>query len=211
MTAAAPMAESRTAAHAPAMILTAGIQPPAIRTAYTPDVNPPCPLPLRARPRAVLPCLAAALALAASPAFAQETVVPKRNLRTGYAQVLRVEPVYQTLTATRMEQRCNGEAVPPADKPHGLSRIVGAVKDAFAGDDKPAAAPAQPAPAVAPDAAAGQDCELVPVERQFRRPIAYDVDYVFRGMKYRSRLPYDPGNRLRVQVSVQPVVPDAAP
>ena len=29
-------------------------------------------------------------------------------------------------------------------------------------------------------------------------PIAYDVDYMYKGMKYRSRLPDDPGNRLRV-------------
>ena len=37
----------------------------------------------------------------------------------------------------------------------------------------------------------------------------YDVDYVYKGMKYRSRLPYDPGNRLRVQVSITPFVPPA--
>ena len=153
------------------------------------------------RPRRACLALAFALsAVAASAAVAQETVVPKRNVRTGYAQVLRVEPVYQTLTATRMEQRCNGVVVPPADRPHGLSRIVGAVKGALGADkdkDRPATPPA------------GEDCELVPVERKFQRPIAYDVDYVFRGMKYRSRLPYDPGNRLRVQFSLQPVVPDA--
>ena len=41
---------------------------------------------------------------------------------------------------------------------------------------------------------------MVPVEREFRRPIAYDVDYVYKGFKYRSRLavrsrqpPADPG------------------
>lgn len=180
--------------------MTAGIQPSAGPNAYTACVNPSRPFPRRPPRRPVLlPCLAVALALAALPAAGQETVLPKRNVRTGYAQVLRVEPVYQTLTATRMEQRCNGQVVPPADKPRGLSRIVGAVKDAF-GSDKPDAAPA-PAPA--------GDCELVPVERKFQRPIAYDVDYVFRGMKYRSRLPYDPGNRLRVQFSLQPIVPEA--
>lgn len=140
-------------------------------------------------------------AVAALPALAQESVVPKRNVRTGYAQVLRVDPVYQTLTATRMEQRCNGEVVPPKDRPHGLSRIVGAVKDAL-GTEKEAA---DPVPRPDPD------CEMVPVERQFRRPIAYDVDYVYRGMKSRVRLPYDPGNRLRVQVSIQPYVPPADP
>lgn len=164
-------------------------------------MNPPRPLPRRSR-RSLFPaCLALALALVALPAMGQETVVPKRNTRTAYAQVLRVEPVYQTLTATRMEQRCNGEVVPPADQPHGLSRIVGAVKDAFGGDDKAGAKSAAAAPR--------GDCRMVPVERKFQRPIAYDVDYVFRGMKYRSRLPYDPGNRLRVQFTLQPVVSDA--
>lgn len=181
--------------------MTAGIQPFGASSAYTAGVKPPRPNPRHAWRRPVLPCLVAALALAAMPVLAQETVVPKRNTRTGYAQVLRVEPVYQTLTATRMEQRCNGVTVPPADKPHGLSRIVGAVKDAL-GADKPKAAPG-------PEA--GANCQLVPVERKFQRPIAYDVDYIFRGMKYRSRLPYDPGNRLRVQFSLQPVVPDASP
>jgi uncharacterized protein YcfJ len=179
--------------------MTAGIQPSAAATAYTAGVKPPFPIQHPSGRRLVLPCLVAALALAAMPALAQETVVPKRSVRTGYAQVLRVTPIYQTLTATRMEQRCNGVPVPPADKPHGLSRIVGAVKDALGGDDKARAAPP----------AEGADCELVPVERKFQRPIAYDVDYIFRGMKYRSRLPYDPGNRLRVQFSLQPVVPDA--
>jgi hypothetical protein len=48
---------------------------------------------------------------------------------------------------------------------------------------------------------------MVPVVREFRRPIAYDVDYVYRGTKYRSRLPYDPGNRMRVRVSVVPYLP----
>ena len=43
-----------------------------------------------------------------------------------------------------------------------------------------------------------------PVEREFRRPIAYDVDYVYKGAKFRSRLPEDPGNRLRIRVSVTP-------
>lgn len=179
--------------------MTATIQPSPATNAYTAGVNPTRPIPRRAWRPAVLACLVAALALAAMPVLAQESVVPKRSVRTGYAQVLRVEPVYQTLTATRMEQRCNGVPVPPAAKPRGLSRIVGAVKEALGGDD------AKPAP----QPSGGKDCEVVPVERKFQRPIAYDVDYVYRGMKYRSRLPYDPGNRLRVQFSLQPVVPDA--
>jgi hypothetical protein len=50
---------------------------------------------------------------------------------------------------------------------------------------------------------------MVPTQREFRRPIAFDVDYMYKGMKYRSRLPEDPGNRLRVRISVTPYVAPA--
>ena len=145
--------------------------------------------------------LALPMLVVATSVAAQETVIPKENIRTGYARVLRVEPVYQTLTATRMEQRCDGRTVPPEDpSAGGLSRIVGAVKDAFTPETGAVAKPA---------ASDDKDCQLVPVQREFRRPIAFDVDYVYKGMKYRSRLPHDPGNRLRVRVSITPYVPEA--
>ena len=132
----------------------------------------------------------ALLSVASATALAQTTttVIQPENVRMDVAQVMQVRPVYQTLRATRMEPRCsegdgNGE---------GLNRIVGAVKGALSRQDRQSDS---------------SDCELVPVQREFRRPIAYDVDYVYRGMKYRSRLPYDPGNRLKVRVSVMPLVP----
>src|SRR5690606_13631969 len=83
-----------------------------------------------------------------------------------------------------------------AQSRRGLARVVGAVKDVL----NPGRADL-----AGGDAAGQADCRMVPVEREFRRPIAYDVDYVHRGSKYRSRLPADPGNRLRVRVSVTPV------
>ncbi|RPE82035.1 hypothetical protein [Vulcaniibacterium tengchongense] len=132
----------------------------------------------------------------AGPASAQSTVtvIQAENVRFDYAQVLRVTPVYQTLRATAVEQQC--EEPPAAEGDSKLSRVVGAVKGAFSRDkDKEQAEQA------------GADCRPVTVEREFRRPIAYDVDYVYKGAKYRSRLPEDPGNRLRIRVSVTPVVP----
>lgn len=119
----------------------------------------------------------------------ETTVIQIENVRLDYARVLRVEPVYQTLRATRMEHHCDGE-----DK--GLTRIVGTVKDALT-----------PGKAEKPE----QDCRLVPIEREFKRPIAYDVDYVYKGSKYRSRLPRDPGSRLRVRVSVTPYLAGSNP
>ena len=117
----------------------------------------------------------------------QTTVIQAENVRFAYAQVLRVTPVYQTLTATRVEQRCDQSTRPGSDDSR-LSRVVGAVKDALR-----------------PGEEGSPDCRSVPVEREFRRPIAYDVDYTYKGGKYRSRLPEDPGNRLRIRVSVTPV------
>lgn len=139
-------------------------------------------------------------ASAAMPARAQQTVIQIENVRTEYARVLRAQPVYQTLRATAMVEQCEDGVVADGPEPRrGLARVVGAVKDVLTpnSDDKDKAADqAQPV----------DGCEVVPTEREFRRPIAYDVDYVHHGVKYRSRLPYDPGNRLRVRVSITPIV-----
>lgn len=129
-------------------------------------------------------------------AMAQEsdtTVIQIENVRTDYARVLRVEPVYQTLRATRMEHHCEE----PAES-KGLSRIVGTVKNALT--------PGKAEPVQTDE----QGCRLVPVEREFKRPIAYDVDYVYKGSKYRSRLSRDPGSRLRIRVSVTPYMAASA-
>ena len=45
---------------------------------------------------------------------------------------------------------------------------------------------------------------MEPVAREYRRPIAYDVDYAYKGSKFRTRMARDPGNRLRVRVSITP-------
>ena len=154
-----------------------------------------------------LPPLLAA-AFAAAPAWAQHTVIQAENVRYEYAQVLRAEPVYQTLRATGMVERCEQSSmVEPAsgEERRGLSRVVGAVRDVLTpGRRDEAASDAEGAA----EGEAADGCRMVPVEREFRRPIAYDVDYVVRGVKYRSRLPQDPGNRLRVRVAVTPVVPE---
>ena len=50
-----------------------------------------------------------------------------------------------------------------------------------------------------------QDCRVVEVEREDRRVAGYDVEYRYRGEVYLSRLDYDPGERLRVRVSVEPI------
>lgn len=131
------------------------------------------PEPTDFRRRAIrLPLIAAALCMTTISSVKAENVSGQTpNVRTEYAQVLRVEPVYQTLRAQAVEQRC----------------------------DHPAEAAG-----VAPT---NRNCRPVRVERQFQRPVAYDVDYIHGGVKYRSRLPVDPGKRLRVRITVTPDVP----
>ncbi|WP_422891607.1 hypothetical protein ACOPJQ_11050 [Luteimonas dalianensis] len=165
------------------------------------------------RTRLPLRLLACALLAAAGGVVAQEpadaaqeeglslppppVVAPQENVRIEFARVLAAEPVFQTLRATSMVERCDPVS-PVAGEPErrGLSRVVGAVRDVLTPTEDDGEE----------DAHDGAECRMVPVEREFRRPIGYDVDYVHRGVTYRSRMPYDPGNRVRVRVSVTPVV-----
>ncbi len=136
-------------------------------------------------------------AVAAPPAWGQETrtVIQAENVRFAYAQVLQVTPVYQTLNATAVEEQCEpGSEAAEADGTSRLQRVVGRVRDALGGQDEGRGS--EPA----------EGCRMVPVEREYRRPIAYDVDYDYKGLKFRSRLPDDPGNRLRIRIGVTPVV-----
>jgi uncharacterized protein YcfJ len=144
------------------------------------------------RSRLLLPILLS-MALWAGPAAAQHTVIQTENVRYDYAQVLRVTPVYQTLTATRVEQKCDPVDPQQAKADSRLSRAVGAIKDVLRREDSKTTT----------------NCRAVPVEREFRRPIAYDVDYAYKGARFRSRLPEDPGNRLRIRIAITPAVPGA--
>jgi uncharacterized protein YcfJ len=159
-----------------------------------------------------IPLFLCLLVLPALPAAAQDPaavrVVPAENVKLDYAQVLRVEPVYQTLRASRMEERCDPPPQSPQPEPEAreqgaFSRMLDSVKGVFSRDDAP------PPPAEQPKAPTQRNCRMVQVDREFQRPIAYDVDYVYKGTKFRSRLAEDPGNRLRVRVSVTPYAAEA--
>lgn len=127
-------------------------------------------------------CVLAWLAVASAPAAMAQSGGIQSNVRVDYGQVLRAEPVYQTQRETWLEQQCSD------GRKQLLSRIVGAVKDVL----KPG------------ESRGDANCREVPVEREFRRAVGYDVDYIYKGGKYRSRLPHDPGNRIKLRVSVTP-------
>ena len=173
-------------------------------------------------------CLLAGMADAQTvEAEPRNRVVIVENLKFDYAQVLNVEPVFQTLRATRTEEHCepvttrtlapvNVTGEEPVEEKGRFGRLWESVRSIFKpGEGETAAGqPVTEVPAVAGPTGPmlTRDCRIVPVGREFRRPIAYDVDYVYKGTKYRSRLPDDPGNRLKIRVSITPwVSEDPAP
>ena len=164
------------------------------------------------------------LAGAAVPALAQEPeqrnrVVIVENVRYDYAQVLNVEPVFQTLRASRTEEHCEPVStrtlapvqVKGEEDKGGFRRFWDSVRGMFSQHEGQAQ---EEEMALAPQGAGGSsalltpECKIVEVGREFRRPIAYDVDYVYKGIKFRSRLPEDPGNRLKLRVSITPELGD---
>jgi len=172
-----------------------------------------------------LACLSAApVVVQAQEAEPRNRVVIVENVKFDYAQVLNVEPVFQTLRATRTEEHCepistrtlapvNVTGEEPVEDKGRIGRFWDSVRSMFKRSDEEAAqevAAENPTPAPANNGPMlTRDCKIVPVGREFRRPIAYDVDYVYKGIKFRSRLPEDPGNRLKLRVSITPDVGQA--
>ncbi|MDR1074912.1 MAG: hypothetical protein LBL59_00985 [Xanthomonadaceae bacterium] len=151
---------------------------------------------------------------------------PAANVSIDYAQVLKVEPVYEILRAARTEQQCDqdsaepdvasAQAATPQQKEEGaFSRMMGAIRGLFSSrnDSVIVVTRAVPSSQVNPEQSAGErrNCRLVQVQREFQRPVAYDVDYIYAGTQYRSRLGDDPGNRVRIRVSITPDYPDTLP
>ncbi len=182
-------------------------------------------LPMKSASLLTLACLlgSAAFVARAQEGEARNRVVIVENVKFDYAQVLNVEPVFQTLRATRTEEHCvpvstrtlapvNVTGEEPEEDKGRFGRFMDSVRSIFRREDgtTDATGYAETVVVETPPANNGplltRDCQIVPVGREFRRPIAYDVDYVYKGTKYRSRLPEDPGNRLKIRVSITPWV-----
>ncbi len=139
-----------------------------------------------------------------------------------WADVLRVDPIYETVSVTRPRRECHDVQVVERQRGNGtagavLGAVVGGVlgNTIGKGDGRKAAtvAGAVAGGAIGHGAATRNDgetgytrtrCEDVPEVTQEQRISSYDVEYRYHGDVYVSRLAYDPGERLRVRVSVTP-------
>lgn len=166
-------------------------------------------------PRLLSPVVAA-LALGMSlPALASDT-------RYGYADVLRVDPLYETIRYTEPREECYDQEVIRRQGGDGaggavLGAIIGAAvgNQIGKGDGRRAAtaAGAIAGGAIGHNAQRNNQreyasterrCRILEVEREERRIAGYDVEYRYRGENYLTRMDYDPGDKLRVRVTVAP-------
>ncbi|HEX5488575.1 MAG TPA: glycine zipper 2TM domain-containing protein [Rhodanobacteraceae bacterium] len=142
------------------------------------------------------------------------------NIRYGWAEVLRVDPVYATVAAPP-QQQCYPQTVTRRDDNHTGGTVLGAIVGGVLGntvgkgDGRKAAtvAGAVAGGAIGNRVSAAHDrnyttqqtvCHPVDNYAPQQQIVAYDVEYRYRGEVYMSRVPYDPGERLRVRVSVAP-------
>ncbi len=153
----------------------------------------------------------------------RDLVDPGDNVKIAWADVLRVDPVYDRVQTSAPREVC--DEVPVERRSDNGNRAAGTVLGAIVGgvlgntvgkgDGRKAAtvAGAVVGGAVGNNVARGQDsyysdveqrCHVVQDVAEERRLIAYDVQYRYRGDVFMSRLDYDPGDRLRVRVSISP-------
>ncbi|HSE12439.1 MAG TPA: glycine zipper 2TM domain-containing protein [Rudaea sp.] len=176
--------------------------------------------------------LIAAALLLSSLAQAQDNRVPDNrapdnraplaeSVHYGWADVLRVDPVYEEQeTQTATHEECYDEQVPVQgpDTRAGntvLGAIIGGVigHSVGKGNGRTAATAAGATVGAVVGNSTGQPSSGYTVERHCRqvegpgverRISAYDVEYRYRGELYNARMSYDPGDRIRVRISVTP-------
>jgi uncharacterized protein YcfJ len=169
--------------------------------------------------------LALSMALLAPAAGAQPYGPRNEGVSYGYASVLRVTPAYESYHTT--EQQCDDGGYQRVHKDTTGGTIVGAIvggalgNTVGKGDGRKAAtvAGAVAGGVIGHEVAKNSDsgyyqpgaCRMVDVVHDDGRPAGYDVEYSYKGDVYVARMSYDPGNRIRVRVSVVPADGDMPP
>ncbi|ROR32771.1 glycine zipper 2TM domain-containing protein [Inmirania thermothiophila] len=169
--------------------------------------------------------LAVAAALAAPAALARPRPVDDGGY-LDWAQVERVVPIVRVVEVSTPRRVCR-EVVVTREEPARVSPssailggiIGGAIGNQFGrgrGKDAMTVAGIALGASVGHDIARSgakgrthttteQRCEVVAERHEEEQTLGYRVVYRYRGQRYETRMDHDPGDRLRVRVSVQPV------
>jgi uncharacterized protein YcfJ len=151
------------------------------------------------------------------------------NVRLVYADVLRVDPIYETVRVNEPREECYESEVNRQTGRYdntATGTIVGALIGGALGNQvgKGSGRTAATVAGVVVGGAVGREvdaknnpsgsyrdvetrCRVVEAGYNERRIVGYDVEYRYRGEVFFSRLGYDPGEKLRVRVSVEPADP----
>ncbi len=170
--------------------------------------------------------LAVSMAALVLPAGAQPYGSRGDGVSFGYATVLRATPAYETVRTVDPQQQCDDGGYVRERKDTTAGTVLGAVvggalgNTVGKGDGRKAATigGAVVGGVVGHNIAKGDSdryqpgaCRTVEVEHEDRRVAGYDVEYNYKGEVYFARMAYDPGNRIRVRVTVQPADDGYAP
>ena len=148
--------------------------------------------------------LASAAVNAQGTAYVDVPVQGRENVRFAYADVLRANPTYEAVRRIEAREECGGEVVPPHERENRTP--IGPISGGLAGARVRRAARASADEMASDGVDARARCRTVEVEVESdeRRISGYDVEYRYKGDLYMSHMDYDPGNKLRVRVTVAP-------
>lgn len=153
----------------------------------------------------------AGVATAQGAAYVDVPVQGRENVSYAYADVLRANPTYEAVQIVDLREECREEVLPRRERDD--IRLSGSIAGGLSAmarrarlQEQREAAARESADSEAGDAGGSEPprCVMVEVPREERRISGYDVEYRYKGELYMSRMDYDPGNKLRVRVTVAP-------
>ena len=150
---------------------------------------------------------------------------PEEAISFGFADVLRSDPIYETVQEARPREVCSdvstehnrrydntnagtvvgalvgaalGNQVGGGDG-RRVATVAGAVVGGAVGREVDASDNPQ-----GTERSVRSECRVVDQYVERKEVVGYDVQYRYRGEVYSSRMDYDPGEKLRVRVAVSP-------
>ena len=157
--------------------------------------------------------------------FANSTVIKAEdNYHYDYATVMQSKPVYRIVEMSRLQQQCKdeevvyqqsrrkssgnslvggilgaavGHALGHRSKHRTGATIAGAIVGASIADDNPRV--------VTQRRGIQNNCKMVPTRWEEERIIGYNVVYRYNGRTFETRLPFEPGDSLKIRVMIVPM------
>lgn len=145
----------------------------------------------------VLAALLAGSVAAQQQVYVDMSTQGNENINYAYADVLRADPTYELIQVRDGTDEC---VDPIAGNPsrHDI--------DADEADMERALVRTGPGQmqTVGVATQVRRECRALGTTREERRISGYDVEYRYKGQLYRSHMGYDPGNKLRIRITIAP-------